>query len=124
MERDQLLAKLLLKLRKKKEDEYGDVLDSSFASSTGLESILTEADRIIRKDTIDSDSSLLEEEVVPKKKRNASGSFKHKGKKLLQHFTPRFGCLGVIFTRNANTMLKIVPKFQTFEQFAVFKILL
>nr|CAB3265830.1 early endosome antigen 1-like [Phallusia mammillata] len=61
LERDQLLAKLVLKLRKKKHDVSDDVSEShddiSVASSVGLDQMLAKADSLIRTNVVDSDWS-------------------------------------------------------------------
>ena len=61
------MAKLVLKLRKRKDDQENDSHDDSLTSSTGFESILTQADRMMRSDVIDSDSSAIGDDVVSKK---------------------------------------------------------
>lgn len=60
LERDQVLAKLVLKLRKKKRDghdEANESLDDSTASSSGFERILAQADSLIRGDASESEWS-------------------------------------------------------------------
>lgn len=77
LERDQLLAKLVLKLRKKKQHDVSDDAselhdDSSVASSVGLENILAKADSLVRSNVVDSDWS-ESDHVLPASKKDESG---------------------------------------------------
>ncbi|XP_078495078.1 uncharacterized protein LOC104266398 [Ciona intestinalis] len=64
LERDQILAKLVLKLKKKRADTSSDVNDDdSTTSSTGFESILSKADRLLRRNDVTSDFSDTEKHI-------------------------------------------------------------
>ncbi|XP_076799576.1 uncharacterized protein LOC143444274 isoform X4 [Clavelina lepadiformis] len=71
LERDQLLAKLLLKIRKQKSetavDDASDTHDESIASSSGLEKVLAEAEHYIRSGVVQSDLT-TDSDASPEKK--------------------------------------------------------
>ena len=75
-------------------------MESSYASSTGLESILTEADRTLRKNMADSDSSFVEENVIPTQKRAASRE--SSPKKGLKFSYEVLACLTLLFKQKIN----------------------
>lgn len=122
MERDQVLAKLVLKLRKKKEDPH----DESIASSTGLDSILSQADKMIQSDAVESDFSAVEGHLIPKKiprshlkgretKRKGFLTFKFKVfiKKLILVFLlnqVKFNNIGSYYINSCALMIRINSK--------------
>ena len=74
-----MLAKLLLKARKEKVQEKP--LENSFTSSTELDSILTQVDKMIRSDVMESDSSTIYDDSILKQETKSTPTQRRFGKR-------------------------------------------